>query len=628
MKRAIISLFFVAVVVLSAASVPVDADSSDGVLVDYGNGSYEWYSGSAATYGELFKLCRSDAIIDGSNTSVGDYCAKTITDTDGNEVSVVWRIYSWDGSDWQFGGTDYSESYSGGYVAFGYYPSGFVPVVTPDSKTAWTMIGGSSDSYGSSQSYGTDSPKLPVEWYKVYNTGYVDSGLVVAGNYLYHTTGGVYGAHDGTEDAYVYCVDRFTGQEVWSYHGVKGAGYEVTTPLIVDSHLIVTSTDGYVRVFDRFTGEVEDEILIEYNPPTDENKNIVWDGRIFVTGATTPVYDSGCIYFGTADGRVCCYSLSANGLLSNVWTFTASSEYDVTEDGEKTKIDYKGSRGCFYFHAPTIANIDGRSVLYIGNYEGYLFAIDASDGSEIWSKRLIDLRENNNAQPYTPGSVTSITVSPDKKTMVVGCTDGALFSMIGYVLGLDPSNGDEKWRMNGLFTPPASDGDALYSYLSVLSDGSSVFEYTDGSECVGRDAILKFDWDGKVVWMSKDYQMIKGQLTIADGRVYAMDYSAGKFWPTGGGVTSLNAETGAEVWRVQLKPFTADSYSMVPITVIDGKIYAANDIGAVYCISETAGEGTDEERLEMLQTVGFRHWSWGVLIAVVIVSMLVAYKLY
>ena len=628
MNRKVLPAILTVVALVSVSAIPVSADSDDSVLIDYGNGSYSWFSATSGTYADVLRACCDDVTIADSSVSVGDQSPKTMSGEDGTTVSVSWRIYLWDGSQWNCEGVDYSKQYPGGDVAFGYYPEGIVPVANPDSRSVWTMMGGTAEAYGRSDSHGTDNPELPVEWFRVYNTGYVDSGLVVADGYLYHTTGGVYGAHDGTEDAYVYCIDRFTGNEVWKYREAKGAGYEVTTPLIVDKYLIVTFTNGYVAVLDRFTGEVADRILIEYDPPTDDDGNIVWDGRIFVTGATTPVYDSGCIYFGTADGRVCSYVLSGDGKLSNLWTFYASSEYHVTTVDGKERIVYDGSRGCFYFHAPTVVNIDGRSILYIGNYEGYLFAIDASDGSEIWSKRLIDLRENNFAQPGTPGSVTSITVSPDRKTMVVGCTDGALFSLTGFISGMDPLTGEVKWKMNGLFTAPASDGEALYSYLSVLSDGSSNFKYVDGTDCEGRNAIFKYDWNGNVIWVSKDYQMIKGQLTIADGRVYAMDYSAGKFWPTGGGVTSLDTKTGEEVWRLQLKPYTEDSYAMSPITVVDGRIYAANDIGAVYCISEIAGPGTDEEYLEMLQTVGFHHWSWGALLVIVAVSLLIARKLY
>jgi iron complex transport system permease protein len=120
-----------------------------------------------------------------------------------------------------------------------------------------------------------------------------------------------------------------------------------------------------------------------------------------------------------------------------------------------------------------------------------------------------------------------------------------------------------------------------------------------------------------VLWKSQDYQMIKGALTLdADGVLYGMDYSAGAFWPTGGGLTAWDSDTGEELWRVLLSPYTQDSYSMVQPTVVDGKIYVGNDFGAVYCVSDIQGQGTEEERVQALQTVGFAHWSWYLTFAV------------
>ena len=56
---------------------------------------------------------------------------------------------------------------------------------------------------------------------------------------------------------------------------------------------------------------------------------------------------------------------------------------------------------------------------------------------------------------------------------------------------------------------------------------------------------------------------------------------------------------------------------MVQATVIDGKIYVGNDYGAVYCLSDTAGPSSVESEINSLQTAGFNHWSWYVLIAAI-----------
>lgn len=65
-----------------------------------------------------------------------------------------------------------------------------------------------------------------------------------------------------------------------------------------------------------------------------------------------------------------------------------------------------------------------------------------------------------------------------------------------------------------------------------------------------------------------------------------------------------------------------------PPTVVDGRIYTGNDFGAVYCLSNIQGEGTEEERVLALQTVGFAHWSWYLTEIVVVLSIIIFIILY
>jgi len=150
---------------------------------------------------------------------------------------------------------------------------------------------------------------------------------------------------------------------------------------------------------------------------------------------------------------------------------------------------------------------------------------------------------------------------------------------------------------------------------------------TDGSEVALGSPIVHMRMDGKVIWKTQDYQLIKAPFTLANGILYANDYSAGVFYPNGGGVTAISAEDGHEIWRLQLKPFTKDSYAMVAPTVIDGKIYVGNDYGAIYCISEIAGpEPGDGGEIKLGN--GLLHWSWLILFAIVAVAFVILYKMY
>ena len=135
--------------------IPVDgAASSDDVLVDFGNGQYQWYENKG---GSTF-ISVLESSVDDPNI-IKDI--KTTKTTD-----CGWHCYQWDGR-WVDKGIDLNTSCSGP-IAFGYYPNGFAPVSTPEYPTSWTTLSGSSFLTNVSVSHGQKEPKMPVEWYNTY----------------------------------------------------------------------------------------------------------------------------------------------------------------------------------------------------------------------------------------------------------------------------------------------------------------------------------------------------------------------------------------------------------------------------------------------------------------------------
>lgn len=618
--------------VLLMVMVPVlpmtTADAGDGkLLIDMGNGTTYWCDISAqGSYASVAQDCAGKLGLSVSVSGSGITAVGGLAEHSVGDQTCRWNLYVWDaGNGAWMPGEAMGAQYDGGAFAIGFYPDGSItPAETPDEPTAWISAGGDSSSSSVSDSYGTVGALVPPEWYKTYSTGFVDSEIVVAGGLLYHTTGGSYGAAGSDRDPWVYCLDRYTGELVWEFHYAYGQGYEVTTPLIVGDTLVITATNGDVYCLDRYDGTLLDTLKLEMSYPVDGNGDIIWNGRTFLTGGTTPVYDSGAIYFGTSDGRVLCYSLTPEKKFSLLW------DYDPPATGSKG--DYSGTRGCFYYHPPVIADVDGMRMLFIGSYGGNVHALDASTGKEIWVQKVIDLRDENKPHPGTPGSAGSIAVTREGK-LIVCCSDGGLSSLTGYVISIDAATGkgadgsEYDWKLDVLCNHPVAVEDGFYAYISPLSSGSSKLRGADGTGSDAVSAIYKFDLQGRVVWTSQAYQMIKASLTLADGVLYAMDYSAGTFYPTGGAVMAIDAEDGSEIWRLQLTPFSADSYSMVSPTVIDGKIYVGNDYGAVYCISEVAGKIYGDSGEIVLEN-GLYHWSWLALLVFVIACFLFLRKYY
>lgn len=629
MRREAVALLLVASLLVTAAPAAAGTAAADSggaaVLLDFGNGTTYWYDLSGS--GSCLELTQTAAAAWGLSVTVADGTVTALGGLADHAVGAqacAWRLYLWSGAAWQAGTP---AGYASGSFAWGFYPSdAVVPAETPASRAAWTMCRGDAASTGVSASAGAAAVKSPMEWYRTYTTGFVDSSLIVVGDYLYHTTGGAYGATGSDKFGHVYCLDRLTGEEVWSYQMAYGAGYEVTSPLAVGDLLIVTGTNWNVYCFDRFTGDLLYTLALPQDYPYSSSGDIAWQGRTFFTGATTPVYDSGAVYFGTADGHIEAYSVSRADGFVRLWDYCPAAT--VAADGS-----YTGVRGCFYYHAPVVADVGGVRMLFMGSYEGYLYALDAATGAELYVQRLIDLGEANIPHKGTPGAVAGIAVTADGR-LIVTCSDGGLSPQTGYAVCVDAATGRGPseaggiscyWKIDAMVGYATVVADGFYAYISPENGGLTDLTKADGTAVPLNAAVYKIDLDGHVIWQSGEYQLIKAALTLADGVLYANDYSAGKFYPSGGGVTALSAADGSEIWRIQLQPFSADSYSMVAPTVIDGRIYVGNDYGAVYCLSEIAGKHAGDSG-EIVLDNGLYHWSWALLALAAVACLVYLYK--
>jgi len=621
-----------AVMSLAALSVQTDAEEGDGMLIDMGNGVTYWTAASgsdAVAMAEDFAKSKSlDFEKDGSRiVRIGEMEEHSV----GTQV-CGWHLYKWSGTAW----TAASDTSRGsGSIAWGFYPEGTIPVETPEYRTAWTQFRGDSANSGASDSYGTEKAVTPVEWYKTYRTGYVDSSIIVAGDLMYHTTYGETTASGSRSHAQLYCLNRLTADMVWifdlttgggKYPEVKDNGYNITSPVVIGDMIAINSATSHsldgktvmdLYLLDRFTGKLIDTEEVLHAPPLNERGMPVWTGRTFINGGTSPVYDSGALYFATSDGRVLAYSVSHDGL-ERLWEYVPPS--DVV-DGK-----YTGTRGSFYYYSPTIVDVDGVRMLYVGNYEGYVIALDASTGKSIWEKRLIALYEKNTGVPNTPGAVDLITYIGDNR-LVVTCTDGAMSPGIGHIVCVDAKTGegpggkDCYWRTGGVTqgTVPVGNGEMIvYAMKSTRPTVDTDPQFTE-------DGVYRLDKDGNTVWKVKS-NYIWSRMTVADGLLYYSEYSAG-FYDDGGHIVALKVSDGSTVWSIKLEPYSKVSYSMAAPTVIDGKIYAANDYGAVYCISETEGKKWDGDG-EIILPGGFWHWSWALLITLVIAAIVALVRYY
>lgn len=580
-SRRILSVLIVAVmisvaIVPSIGSVSASDENTSRILIDYGNGETRWIDAmSEGSYLDVTKASMAAAGIsleaNSSVTGINEFSNTVIKGSSGNSVSTSWKLYTLDeDGNWKYDNKITASSpYDGKTFAWGFYPDAdevICPVATPQHPEAWTTIGGSSSSENISDSYGPENLTTPPSWYFPTNNGFIDSGIVSADEYIYFISSG---NKTPKSDPTIHCLNKDSGEEIWKYSYDIGSGDELTTPLIIGDMIIVCASNENIYCLNRFTGELYWTENIPFDPPRDENGDIDWTGRIFRSGPSTPAYDSGALYFGSSDGKVYCYSVTKEKAEA-IWTYQTN--------------------GCIYYVKPTFATINGERILYIGNYEGYIYAINANTGSLIWNKEVINYMPEGKRNP---GSVDSISIAPEN--IIVCCSDGEMSKTNGYMLMLDPLTGEEIWKRDYVTSNP------------VMQEDGFIF-YHDFN-------IYKLDWDGNEIWKSEYVNYIKGDMTEAGGIIYAMEYSAG------GSLVSISAASGKIIQEVVVEPYTNTSYSMVQPTVLEGKVYVANDGGFIYCID--ASGTLPPAKNDDSPTYGFNHWSWYLTFALIIAMIVV-----
>jgi outer membrane protein assembly factor BamB len=267
------------------------------------------------------------------------------------------------------------------------------------------------------------------------------------------------------------------------------------------------------------------------------------DGIVFGGPAIGP---NGEIVFGTevkiddatGDGSV--YSLNPDG--SQHWKFELGSDY--------------------FDSAATIAD-DG--TVYIGCWDGKLYAINGDDGSLLWSYMDPEIQSDN----------ALIVASP-----AVG-PDGTIYfaSYAGYLYALYP-DGQQKWRYE-----PAIGFSNEVSDLSPIN-GSPVLNHSGDTVYFGNDNGTMYAVDtatGTRNWfyLVPDFLANNGVTSAAaiglDGSIY--------FCSENGFIYALNS-TGSFTWKFA----STDSMRSSPVIDKEGNVYCTSRDGYLYAIDPLGDE--------------------------------------
>ena len=216
--------------------------------------------------------------------------------------------------------------------------------------------------------------------------------------------------------------------------------------------------------------------------------------------------------------------------------------------------------------------------VYIGTLDGYLVAIDANSGEEIWRVLTVD-RE----RPYTITGAPRIV----KGKVIIG-NGGAELGVRGYISAYDADSGDMLWRFH---TVPGNPADGFESEAMRMAA-----ETWSGGKW----------WEiggGGTVWDSMAYDPDLDLLYIGTGN--------GSPWnryvrsPGGGdnlflsSIVALNPDTGEYIWHYQTTPgdnwdYTATQHIILADLEIQGRerkvLMQAPKNGYFYVIDRVTGE--------------------------------------
>lgn len=266
----------------------------------------------------------------------------------------------------------------------------------------------------------------------------------------------------------------------------------------------------------------------------------------------TPTWYSDRIYFAGPNGLVGCLRSDDGQLL---WSRNVTEQF--------------GGRGTDFGYASSPTLIDGRVLLPVGGEGASLVALDAEDGSTVWT---------SGDQPASYCS--AIPISLGGRTRIVGYLQNALtisdLETGALLWGFSLSHGYDEHAAMPLYDEP---------YLAISGPFRSGMEMWKLSPVPAEETDAEittaggpaFRLSGERVWHNRQMSNDVASSVLADGHIYGFDLrdvQAKVRRPSRGQFRCLDWKTGQERW-VSGEPGHAS------LIVADGKLILFNDRGQV-----------------------------------------------
>jgi outer membrane protein assembly factor BamB len=344
---------------------------------------------------------------------------------------------------------------------------------TSSSADDWTMFHHDPEHTGFSTS---SAPVTPTFLWNVSTSGnQVDSSPSVVNGRVYV----------GSSNGNVYCLDAFTGTQIWLNFEIQVAVY--SSPAVVDDKVYVGSLDGRVYCLDSKTG------------------NEVWSYTTDDWIRSSPAVVNGYLYISSADGNIYCLNAQTG---ARIWNYTTGGPFTsgMSSPAVTSGLVYVGGNSFYCLDASSGAEIWTYPVgvrsspavsgdyVYVSADDGNVYCLDALSGATIWNFPHRD-------------AVPSMQVSSP------ALADGFLYVGGDGVYCLDASTGTKIWSyITGFVVSP-----------SPAVAGGYVYCGSNNADTYCLDA-----QDGTLVWTAPtgDYE---SSPAVVNGVVYVGGYSVYAF---------------------------------------------------------------------------------------------------
>lgn len=310
-------------------------------------------------------------------------------------------------------------------------------------------------------------------------------------------------------------LDKSTGKLLWQSDPI-GTGDSSYSRLCVTDNTIFFQDEGKVYAYNT-------DGTTRWSPVT------LFSGTAYIASDySTPVFSNNTLFIGISDGKL--YALNAttgsirwkNSITSSI--VVGTSEYMTTHDFPLQS-------------SPAVAN----GVVYIGAFDGYCYAFDATTGKQQWKTQIVTV-------DYTNYHIYAFTSTPLVANGIVylqggSNNDGGTITK-GKLFALDTKDGHILWQVDPTqlplqlsnviiapnINPPYINGETIYFTFN--------FSFNNGTNPIGAQILLALKAsDGTLQWY---YMPEVTGITLQNG---VLMYFPSTPVPVPGGIAFLTSQS-------------------------------------------------------------------------------------